>query len=113
MYYPCSENKGADQLIYAFVFAYADCWFSYVAAQIVCSEFVAFFSEEKAFTHFKHFSYIRLDMSIHENILVNVENMGVILLTSTFSPGSVHVHLACHKTASFLDLINYIFIYGK
>ena len=25
MYYPCSENKGADQLICAFVFAYANC----------------------------------------------------------------------------------------
>ena len=77
---------------------------------------VFFFSlseEKKAFTHFKHFSYIRLDRRIHENILVNVENIGVILLTSTFSPGSVHVHLACHKTAFILDRINYIFIYGK
>ena len=47
MYYPSSENKGADQLpsyceadlrtaklICAFVFAYADCWFSHAAAQI-------------------------------------------------------------------------------
>ena len=39
LYYPCSENKGADQpravtakLICAFVFAYADCWFSHAAA---------------------------------------------------------------------------------
>ena len=37
MYYPCSENKGADQLrraklICVFVFAYADCWFSPAAA---------------------------------------------------------------------------------
>ena len=33
LYYPCSEHKGADQLlICAFVFAYADCWFSYAAA---------------------------------------------------------------------------------
>ena len=37
-----SENKGADQLhsvtaklICAFVFAYADCWFSHAAAQIM------------------------------------------------------------------------------
>ena len=29
--YPSSENKGADQL----VFAYADCWFSAAAAHIV------------------------------------------------------------------------------
>ena len=29
LYYPSSENKGADQLICAFVFAYADCWFSH------------------------------------------------------------------------------------
>ena len=38
MYYPSSENKGADQLrgtaklICVFVFAYADCWFSHEAA---------------------------------------------------------------------------------
>ena len=43
MYYPSSENKGADQLrltaklICAFVFAYADCWFSHGAAQINAS----------------------------------------------------------------------------
>ena len=43
MYYPCSENKGADQLRSnrevdcncAFVFAYADCWFSHAAALIL------------------------------------------------------------------------------
>ena len=40
MYYPSSENKGADQLrgyreaICVFVFAYADCWFSHAAAHI-------------------------------------------------------------------------------
>ena len=34
LYYPCSENKG-DQLICVFVFAYADCWFSHEAAQIL------------------------------------------------------------------------------
>ena len=34
MYYPSSENKGADQLICVFVFAYADCWFSHEAAQV-------------------------------------------------------------------------------
>ena len=39
MYYPCSENKGADQfavtekLICVFVFPYADCWFSHDTAQ--------------------------------------------------------------------------------
>ena len=42
--YPCSKNKGADQLrgnfavtaklICAFVFAYADCWFSHEAAHM-------------------------------------------------------------------------------
>ena len=38
LYYPCSENKGADsfavtaKLICVFVFAYADCWFSHEAA---------------------------------------------------------------------------------
>ena len=34
LYYPCSENKGADQLrgICVFVFAYAVCWFSHEAA---------------------------------------------------------------------------------
>ena len=41
MYYPCSENKGADQLRgyreadCVFVFAYADCWFSHGAAQML------------------------------------------------------------------------------
>ena len=39
MYYPCSENKGADQLVTAkliciFVFAYADCWFSHEVAHL-------------------------------------------------------------------------------
>ena len=41
LFYPSSENKGADQqlrgtakLICVFVFAYADCWFSHEAAQI-------------------------------------------------------------------------------
>ena len=29
LYYLCSENKGAAQLICVFVFAYADCWFSH------------------------------------------------------------------------------------
>ena len=36
MYYPSSENKVTAKLICAFVFAYADCWFSHVAAQIFC-----------------------------------------------------------------------------
>ena len=42
MYYPCSENKGADQLRgyreadLRLVFAYADCWFSHEAAGINC-----------------------------------------------------------------------------
>ena len=41
MYYPCSENKGADQLRgyreadLRLCFRYADCWFSHVAAQIM------------------------------------------------------------------------------
>ena len=44
LYFPCSENKGAGQLcsyytataqlICAFVFAKAFCWFSYAAAQM-------------------------------------------------------------------------------
>ena len=34
LYCPCSENKGANQLICAFVFAHADCWFSHAAAHI-------------------------------------------------------------------------------
>ena len=33
LYYLCSENKGAD-LICAFVFAYADYWFSHAVAHI-------------------------------------------------------------------------------
>ena len=35
MYYPSSENKGADQL--PFVFAYADCWFAHEVAHIYIS----------------------------------------------------------------------------
>ena len=41
LYYLCSENKGADQLLgyreadLLFVFAYAKCWFSHDAAQII------------------------------------------------------------------------------
>ena len=39
VYYPCSENKGANQhtskLISVFVFAYAECWVSHEAAHIV------------------------------------------------------------------------------
>ena len=41
MYYLCSENKGTDQL-HSYCkadlrlgFAYADCWFSHAAAQII------------------------------------------------------------------------------
>ena len=37
MYYPCSENKGADQLRRVFVFAYADYWFSDEAAHLLDS----------------------------------------------------------------------------
>ena len=43
MYYPSSENKGADQLrgtaklICVFVFAYADCWFSHGVAHTLTS----------------------------------------------------------------------------
>ena len=40
LYYPCCENKGADQLrgylICAFVFAYADCWFFQEVAHMFC-----------------------------------------------------------------------------
>ena len=46
MYYPCSENKGTDQLrgnliavtaklVCAFVFAYVNCWFSHEAAHFL------------------------------------------------------------------------------
>ena len=35
LYYPYSENKITAKLICAFVFAYADSWFSHVAAQIL------------------------------------------------------------------------------
>ena len=37
LYYPSSENKGADQLRSYNVFAYADCWFSHEAAHIILS----------------------------------------------------------------------------
>ena len=39
LYYPCSENKGADQLrSYRFVSAYADCWFSHKKVKISLSQ---------------------------------------------------------------------------
>ena len=53
LYYPSSENKGDDQLrgtaklICAFVFAYADCWFSHGAAHMLkhdCVEMLSTFS---------------------------------------------------------------------
>ena len=35
MYYPCSENKGADQLHGFLCFRIcADCWFSHAVAQV-------------------------------------------------------------------------------
>ena len=37
LYYPCSENKGADQLI---VFAYAKSRFSHNEAQFILQDFV-------------------------------------------------------------------------
>ena len=46
MYYPCSKNKGADQLHgyreadLRFVFAYADSWFSHVVAQMLIRNYV-------------------------------------------------------------------------
>ena len=33
LFYPCSENKGADQLR-----SYCDCWFSHAAAHMCCIE---------------------------------------------------------------------------
>ena len=37
LYYPSSENKGADpaKLICTFFYAYADCWFSHVVAHLL------------------------------------------------------------------------------
>ena len=47
LYYPCSENKGADQLRsyceadLPLVFANADCWFSHAAAlYLSCESFL-------------------------------------------------------------------------
>ena len=45
MYYPCSENKGPDhlrrtaKLICAFVFAYANCWFSHAEAHLISTAY--------------------------------------------------------------------------
>ena len=51
MYYLCSKNKGADQLrgylICAFVFAYADCWFSHATAHLLSK--IAEHTEHKTF----------------------------------------------------------------
>ena len=38
IYHPCYENQGANQLIYALVFAYRDSWLSNAAAQILIEE---------------------------------------------------------------------------
>ena len=46
LYYPCSENKGADQLRsyceadLCLCFAYADCWFSCASAHILLSKMI-------------------------------------------------------------------------
>ena len=39
LYYPCSENKGADQLLIYFVFAYAESRFSHDAAHMYIDTF--------------------------------------------------------------------------
>ena len=49
LYYLCSENKAlinfavTAKLICAFVFAYADCWFSHAAAHILCIVIIIIF----------------------------------------------------------------------
>ena len=47
MYYPCSENKDADQLklICVFVFAHANCWFSHAQAhiQVLTYEYIIYY----------------------------------------------------------------------
>ena len=56
----CSENKGADQLrgvTAIFVFAYADCWFSHEAAQILfclCFSFTTNVNKVSDLTEKKH-----------------------------------------------------------
>ena len=46
LYYPCSKNKGADQLcviaelICAFVFTYACCLLLYAVAQLLCKKVI-------------------------------------------------------------------------
>ena len=57
MYYPCRENKGADklrsycELICAFVFTYADCWFSHAAAHYCFSAICEGFNLDSSFSY--------------------------------------------------------------
>ena len=85
LYYPCSENKGADQLrgycekaitaklICAFVFAYADCWFSHAYA-IESSSLIMFkpFNSfvEKMNSSILHYSFIHLH-SFHSFVYIH------------------------------------------
>ena len=43
LYYLCSENKGADQLICTFVFAYVNSRFSHDAAHNICTFYIRYF----------------------------------------------------------------------
>ena len=55
LYYPCDENKDADQLCSYYTadqllcFRYASFWFSYAAAQIIFGYFRNWFSDNTSF----------------------------------------------------------------
>ena len=64
MYYPSSENKGAEpltaKLICAFVFTYAVCWFSYEAAH---------FKKTGLYVFFQHTIYLSAHKAEFEVVL--------------------------------------------
>ena len=68
MYYPCSENKGVTsfavtaKMICVFVFAYADCWFSHDAAQIIL------FNEIEILKHIVYIVIINFNLFLYFSI---------------------------------------------
>ena len=106
LYYLCSENKGADQLrsitaklICAFVFAYADCWFSHETAHEM--HFVCFLQQAMMWLEYsistEHRSFPPL-----VNIPLSIEGFSVTpLVTSAFKYQfvipSLHLGTFCYQ----------------
>ena len=76
MFYPSSENKDADrELICAFVFAYADCWFSHEAAHMLHYGYTKSVKEHSSYKRYQKMKLIMVNIVFmtsfenHENTL--------------------------------------------